>query len=219
MIDDMGDLDAGLQFTVKEMFGDEDSDYDLTYRNVDELIVFADGSRGEAETDWEVDANGKIISIEIRFDDLFLENATDVAIFTTILHENMHATMFYQLNQADVPINSDSDNYLILAEIWSNYVAEIRLGEGEDRSRIAQYQHEVISELIDKMFPLVKQFAIDKGYNINDTQAEAICWVGLAGTTAYDELEDSLKETYDRIILDEFDYFDVLAIGKKCDYN
>jgi len=61
--------------------------------------------------------------------------------------------------------------------------------------------------------------ATEKGYEINDFVAEAICWAGLEGTTAYDDVDEEFKETYKNLINNEFNGFKILSVGKRCSNN
>ncbi len=217
MIEHLKDVNTPLKNSINEIFGSENSAYNLRYVNVDSIIVFADGSRGAAETDWEVDYSGKITSVEIRFENQYLEQATDLGIFTTILHENMHAIMMYQLDRAGVSFGQNGGNYETLAEIWSRYVGEIRRGKDENRKLINYYQHEVMSELVEEMAPIILEYGLLKGYDIDSFKAEVIAWSGLTGTTAFEEFEENDAGQYEFLIDSENNYTEGWSIGTKCE--
>ncbi len=217
MIDYLKDVNTPLKTTINEIFGSENSVYNLIYKNVDEIAIFEDGSVGVAETDALLDYNGRITKIEIRLDNNFIETATDIGIFTTLLHENLHAIMEYQLDQKSVNLEESSSNYRSLASFWSHYVAEIRRGEDGNRRHISYYMHEVMAELIEPMAELILEFGLSKNYDIDIGDAEAIAWSGLKGTEAYEEIEEEIRRIYSSFIESEREYFEILSIGKKCE--
>lgn len=198
---------------MKAAFGSDDSDYDLIYKQID--LEDNGNNRTLGQTDISLRKNGKIKSIIIWLDSEFLNHGTDVAIFSTIIHENMHALMFYQLDNMEIAPDNPNIDLSILANQWSEVVAE-NSGGPLGPTELAYTQHEIMSGLVDTMAEYIENFASNKGYNMNLTQAKALAWLGLDDSVAWTIMDQNLKNTYENIIDYEVTNFEILAIGTEC---
>ncbi len=142
---------------------------------------------------------------------------TDLGVFATTLHENVHAMMFYQLNRGDINIETDDVEFSVLADAWSEAVA-MKQNNGEVGTTTLGYlQHDIMADLINEMAKIVKEYSDSKGYGMSEFESEALMWMGLQSSVAWATMEKELRGAYELIFSTEIDGFAVLKIGKKCD--
>src|SRR5690606_6025870 len=157
-----------------------------------------------------------IKSMNITFDNSYLDLATDISIFATAIHENIHALMFYQLDQMNITIDDPQIDYSILANEWSKAVATRQSDGNLGPSHLEQQMHEIMAGLVLDMANIIKDYADNKGYTIGETQAEALAWAGLQGSVAWAVMDEYLKETYESIIDYDATSFEILSVGVAC---
>ncbi len=198
-----------------EAFGGDDSFVNLTYKNGN---LIQNGGTVLARTDFTSDANGVLSSITITLSNNYIATATDISIFKTVVHENIHAYMFYQLATAGITVDNPNGDLSILADEWSQYVAQRELGIPHDQTNVdlQTQQHEAMSDLVTDIGKMIKDYATSKGYDIDDFTAEALAWSGLQETVGWSLLDNEIRETYEDIIDYESTGFEILAVGEPC---
>lgn len=207
--------DAGLIDTIYDIFGtDNDASYNITYS--DEPFAFDPTGEIGAGTEPFLDTSGNLTHVEITFNFNYLLNATDLSVYTSVLHENLHAIMFYQLNEADIDIDHDNIDFSIMAEQWSEYVAEEMAGNSPGMANINWIQHQVVSDLVDNMALLIKEFGESKGYDVDLETATALAWGGLEETTAWQVLNTVDKIVFQDIINKERNGRANNTVGELC---
>ncbi len=215
VINDALSLQDDIAIEMNEFFGPNGSaDYFLIYQD-DDIPQTGDGII-LAQTAPFLNGNNKIDRMTITFDNTFLSNATDLSVFATLIHENMHALMFNHLNEGNFE-NFPSSDFSIMADEWSEAVALRDDGTGSPApSDVPHLQHEIISELVTSLADIIMQYGLNKGYNIDAFSAEALAWSGLQGTVAWTLLDADLKNTFENIIEYEDTNFEILSIGVAC---
>jgi len=205
-------MNMGLANDMQNAFG-VFSNYDLIYKQTN--LVDDGNTKTLGQTDITLGNNGKIENITISLDSGLLNSGTDIAIFSTIIHENMHALMFYQLDMLKIAPDNPNIDFSILADQWSQIVAESSGGQLPP-NELAYTQHEIMSNLIDTIAGYIMDFASNKGYNMDIIQAEALAWIGLDDSVAWTIMDQNLKDTYENIIDYEISSFEILAVGTEC---
>ncbi|WP_420399524.1 hypothetical protein [Flagellimonas sp.] len=201
--------------TMKDAFGNDDSDFDITYKHK----VLEDDREGRltlGETHVTL-ANSRISDMTIYLNTTYLNLATDVSIFATVLHENVHALMLYQLDQKGIVFdNPENLDMAILADKWSAEVAKIQNGPMPPND-LAYAQHRIMVGVVDVMADYIQTFATTRNYGIDEIQAEALAWTGLFDSIAWTLMDPLVKESIENLIEYETTGFGPLAIGTKCD--
>ncbi|WP_136465638.1 hypothetical protein [Flagellimonas onchidii] len=204
--------DNSLTKDMKKAFGNDDSNFDLIYKQKDLPTNNNHQTLGQTNVSLR---NGKIDNITIWLDSDFLKKGTDVSIFSVVIHENMHALMYYQLDRKGIAPSNPNVDLSILADQWSKAVAQNSNGVMPP-DNLAYTQHEIMSGLVDTMAGYISNFAKSKGYQIDSSQALALAWVGLEDSVAWTVMDSDLKETYEDIIDYETTGFEILSVGTKC---
>ncbi|UII78018.1 hypothetical protein [Flagellimonas sp. CMM7] len=198
---------------MRNAFGRDNSGFDLTYKYKD--LPDSNNETTLGQTDVTLKSNGRIQNMTIWLDSDFIKQATTVSIYSVVLHENMHALMYYQLDNKSIAPNNPDIDLSILADKWSKVVAESS-GGPLPRNQMAYAQHEIISGLVDTMAGYIRNFTRGSGYQIDTVQATALAWVGLEDSIAWTVMDEDEKETYTNIINYERTGFEILSVGTKC---
>ncbi|TLP80799.1 hypothetical protein [Maribacter sp. ACAM166] len=190
---------------------------DLIYSNTD---IPQDNPDGHVlgRTIPTTNSQGNIMRINIELDNDFLIDATDLSIFATVIHENIHALMYYQLSNAGITIDNPDIDYSYLANEWSKYVAHVEAGVPQNQilTDLALQQHQIMGELVLESAQIIQNYGNLKGYNVSDNTAQALAWAGLQSSTGWTLLDEIVKQNYKNIIDDESTGFEILAIGSPC---
>ncbi len=201
---------------IKDAFGDDDAPT-LFYSNED---IFQDNPNGMvlARTIPTVDNEGNITNIKIELDNDFLMEATDLSIFATVIHENIHALMFYQLSNAGINIDNPNIDYSDLANEWTKFVAHVQAGVPQEEvlSDLAIIQHQIMGDIVLESAQIIQNYGNSKGYGVSENTAEALAWAGLQSSVAWTLLDETVKENYTYLIDYESTGFEILAIGSPC---
>ena len=216
VVEEANKADNPIAQRIKDTFGNQDGP-DLFYSNTD---IPQDNPDGHVlgRTIPTTNSQGNIMRINIELDNDFLIDATDLSIFATVIHENIHALMYYQLSNAGITIANPNIDYSILANEWSKHVAHVQAGVPQDEilTDLAILQHQIMGDLVLESAQIIQNYGILKGYNVSDNTAEALAWAGLHDSVAWTLLEEIVKENYKNIIDDENTGFEILAIGSPC---
>jgi uncharacterized protein YneF (UPF0154 family) len=180
------------------------------------------------ETTYDFDSNVNLTDINITFHTQLIEQSTDLGIFVTALHENLHALIATYLENNEIYPDGgifDSTNanatLSALVVLYAERKAAILIDENENfnTSLTTWLQHEIIAELVSIMKDEIKLYGESKGYVIDDFIYECLAWTGLQGTDAFSEYTED-----DSVIIDAvlntliFEYTNnPLAHGQICD--
>ncbi|MDO6471004.1 hypothetical protein [Maribacter sp. 1_MG-2023] len=216
VVEEANKADNPIAQKIMDSFGSQDGP-DLFYSNTD---IPQDNPDGHVlgRTIPTTNSQGNIVRINIELDNDFLIDATDLSIFATVIHENIHALMYYQLSNAGITIDNPNIDYSILANEWSKHVAHVQAGVPQDEilTDLAIQQHQIMGALVLESAQIIQNYGNLKGYNVSDNTAEALAWAGLQDSVAWTLLEEIVKENYKNIIDDESTGFEILAIGSPC---
>jgi len=214
-VDVANSMDNEISNQMKDAFGSNDSNFDVVYQNG----YLSQDNQNEtilANTGAQVGENNRINEITITLNDDFLEMGTDVAIFNTIIHENIHALMLFQLDKMEIAPDDPNADFSILADLWSEAIV-LKDAQGNVGTNALEAQmHEIMSDVISTQAEIVLDYALTNGYNMNLTQAEALAWSGLQSSVVWTVMDEFVKETFDNIISYETSGFEILAVGTKC---
>ncbi len=199
---------------MKKAFGESsNTEYDVVYRNANILQI--DGTV-LAQTVPKVDSSDRINNITISFDNQYLKEGTDLSIYATTIHENVHAIMMYQLDKMDITINDSNVDFSILADEWSKAVANKQANGNVGSAALAHQMHEIMSSWVQDMASILSDYASGQGYDLSELEAEAIAWTGLQESVAWTVMDEESKELFENLIDYEATGFEVLANGTKC---
>ena len=126
IVNEAKESDSNITELLNITFGGN-IEFPLIYRN-ELLPTNADGTTPLARTNYSWGNNNSISDIEIIFNNKFLDKGTDIAIFSTTLHENVHAILIQLVDKGVITTSNQNLDYIILAEEWAKIEADRRLG-------------------------------------------------------------------------------------------
>ena len=216
VVENANKTDNPIGQKIKDAFGNQNTP-DLFYSNEDIPQDNPDG-RVLGRTIPTTDSQGNITRVKIELDNDFLLEATDISIFATVIHENIHALMYYQLSNAGINIDDANIDYSALANEWTKYVAHLQAGVPQDQilTDLEIMQHQIMGDIVAESAQIIQNYGNSKGYGVSENTAEALAWAGLHTSVAWTLLNETVKQNYRNIIDDESTGFEILAIGSPC---
>ncbi|MDC6367212.1 MULTISPECIES: hypothetical protein [Flavobacteriaceae] len=161
---------------MRDVFGEEGV-YNIEYSSAD-----LKGSR--AHTDFKVDKYGNIQKFVIVFDNTFLEEATDIAIYGVAFHENIHALLYYLAENGNITKYDELADLSALAEEYVKLkVAKEKNIEYQGYNNF--YHHQAMSYLVDDIADGIEEFGDSRGYDLDHEYYTYLAWSGLHMTTTY----------------------------------
>ncbi|WP_420320390.1 hypothetical protein [Flagellimonas sp.] len=211
-------IDSPITETVLALFAGNTS-MELEYKLGDFEQEF--GSNTVARTSYELDSNGNIKDglITITYDTDLFNSATDLSLFSTTIHENIHAILFAHLDLNLIDINDENGDLSALANEWAEQEAVVRAGGNPDDIpllTLGALQHEAMSDLVSTMQDALRTFGESRGYLLDDFYYEALAWQGLEETVTFATLSEEEKDAIRNIIANEITGFEILAEGTSC---
>jgi len=170
-------LNKGISYMVKKLAGNTPGfDWEMK-----------DGGLAPSNTAKTTNPGGKIIT---TFDTNQYQDATDLSITRTILHEAIHAYML-----SDMKANPASFQVSFPA-LWSDWMA-YKFGG----SNVQAYQHEEMARnLVGGMADSLEEFGLLKGYNLTRQFYEDLSWGGLQGTNVFNGLSNSEQTRINNVV-------------------
>lgn len=119
----------------------------------------------------------------ITFRESYITGATDLSIARTTIHESLHATLVYMLEEGLLQNSSGTtlSGFEDLVETYINYLA----GLPENLNRA---HHELMSEFVGDIATSLSSFGRSKGYDLPSSHYESMAWGGLQGTSYFNVL-------------------------------
>ncbi len=216
IVNDVNTMDNEVALAMYEAFEMKATAYDLVYTN--KPLPETPEGIPLGRTIPTAGYNDRIDGMEIVLNENILHMMSDIAIFSVVLHENMHALMYYQLDKgADGFMFQDNEFLTVTADQWSRAVALKNSDNQIGTEELNFAMHEIISELVDYSAVVLRNYADQKGYYVGELQSEAIVWMGLKDSIAWSELEEEERRRYQELFTYDLIGFEALSIGKKCD--
>lgn len=206
-----GDISNSIQF----LFGNNPN-ISLTYTTGD--IVSPPGQLICAKTVSDFDNQNNLDRITVTFNNEFLNQATDLMIFSIGLHENLHAILTLLLENELIEVDNENVNLSFLVEEYAEYKANWIINQNPEYNPedLLFLSHESISDLVDDIAQEIRAYGISKGYDILDFHYEALAWSGLEDTLNFTLLEPDFQESIEEILDHETTNFEPLAEGQPC---
>ncbi|MBR9913261.1 MAG: hypothetical protein GYB32_00305 [Algicola sp.] len=207
-----GDISNSIQFLFNN-----NPNISLTYKTGD--LESPPGQLICANTISDFDNNNNVNNISITFNNAFINQATDLMIFSIGLHENLHAILTILLENEMIDIDNDNVNLSYLVEEYANYRANWIINENPEYNPedLEFLGHEAISDIVEDIATEIKSYGIYRGYDANDFHYEALAWTGLGDTLNFTLLEQDFQDSIEDIIDYETTNFAPLAEGQPCD--
>ena len=168
-----------LNLLVRGMFG-EGNDTRMTFG-----VGNLDGSNAVTNANISYNSQTKECFIKVTMDRAYLENATDLSIARTAIHESMHAVLV-QMSYAghfSTPSGNPKEGYEALMNGYVDYISQ-----NDDGSNYASAQHEILASLNQDLATALSSVGKDLGYSINFNHYEIMSWAGLMGTNEFNTL-------------------------------
>ena len=161
---------------------------------------------------------GNLIEINITFDTNFIEESTDLGIFSVAIHENLHALLAIFLDLDIIDVNDPNTNLSSLANLYAERRAQYLIDNSSqwNATDSGLLEHNIISEHVNALKAEIKNYGESKGYAIDDFIYEALAWNGLTGTTNFLELPVDEQEYINDTIGYEIQNFTILSQGTPC---
>jgi hypothetical protein len=157
------------------------SNINLTFKNE---ILPANGQVGHTDIYAEEILNPPFAepkyNINITIDTDYLQTATDLAIATTIIHEQVHAFLVYLHETGLLTTNSTEPGYNELMQAYVQYKAD------HDNVALATTQHEYMTNMVDKMTDDLFAFGLLRGIQGADRDyCNKLIWGKLMDTETF----------------------------------
>ncbi len=208
---------APLSQLILDIFDSDSSGYNLVF-DVDEALEDTDfqGITGNTSENSEWDLDKLDITIGLNPD--LLNNGTDLAIATTIIHESVHAVLLYMLETGKITIeNANGDRSMTM--LVDSYV-RFRIIQEEfggvqptDASEVDNYMHEYMTGLVESIGTSISEYGNSEGYNIAFSYYKKLAWHGLEANLEMlmfddediDEAEEAELLDINNTLFDEFE--------------
>ena len=185
-LSDLKKLNGNTVADIINKFAGEVPGYNLNFATI------FDGNIGR--TAW-VDPVIKDGYVTIKFNsnrDL-LNNVTDLANATTILHESIHGYLIAWANS-----NDKGSAQLEYPELFGRY---LKLNKKVDQNSL---QHEIfVKDFINDIAKSIEQFGKLRGYDLPSSYYQDLAWKGLEGTSAFKNMDENNKLRIINIIKSE----------------
>ncbi|WP_420603012.1 hypothetical protein [Flagellimonas sp.] len=162
---------------ISDVF-DKKDEFELEYSTAD-----LTGSR--AHTDFELDSNGNIDKFVIVFDNKFLEEATELAIYGVAIHENIHALLYYFIENGNITEDDELSDLSSLAEEYVKYKVSKERNETYPTNYMNYYHHQALSFMVEDIADAIEEFGEARGYNLDHEYYEYLAWNGLEMTSTF----------------------------------
>jgi len=209
---------APLSMLILDIFDSDSSGYNLVF-SIDESLEGTpfQGGTGYTSSDsqWDLDK----LDIEIGLNPDLLNNGTDLAIATTVIHESVHAILLYALETNKITVentNVSEDHvlYLLVQKFLRLRIAKNEFGgvEPNDVKIVDQYMHQYMTGLIDEIATSISEYGNAKGYSNSFNYYRKLASLGLEENIKYYMMLDGELDANEQIelsdinntLLDEF---------------
>jgi len=116
--------------------------------------------------------DGYMCNIIIRFNENYIDTATDLSIARTTIHETLHAVLIYMLETGAINMANPDPDYVDLVQEYINLLQELP-------ANINLSQHELMAGLVDDIATSLSQYGNDNGYNLPFSYYRKMAWGGL----------------------------------------
>ncbi|WP_417857865.1 hypothetical protein [Xanthomarina gelatinilytica] len=123
-------------------------------------------------------------NITIKFRESYLEDATDLSIARTAIHESLHAILVYMYedglleSENGLPMEGFED----FVEAYANYMGGLP-------ENIGVAHHELMTDFIEEMATSLSAYALENGYSNSFNFYKKLCWSGdLINTPTFQSL-------------------------------
>src|SRR5690606_11541779 len=123
-------------------------------------------------------------NITIKFRESYLQEATDLSIARTAIHESLHAILVYMYEEGllesehGLPMEGFED----FVEAYTNYMSGLP-------ENIGMAHHELMTDFIEEMATSLSTYALENGYSNSFNFYKKLCWSGdLINTPTFQSL-------------------------------
>ena len=123
--------------------------------------------------------------ITVKLKETYLQTATDLSIARTVIHESLHATLVYMLEEGllTLPDGTAEPGFADLANAYINFILGIESPENYGKSH-----HELMVSFVSNIATSLATFGVQNGYDLPFSYYEALSWHGLHTTPDFDIL-------------------------------
>jgi hypothetical protein len=126
----------------------------------------------------------------IKLRDSFLTSGTDLAIASTVIHENVHAILYYFRYTDYIYTMFENPTYQNLLDAYISKL--IALGH-QPAFYTGNQQHDFMAEIVGYMATTIKAYGESKGYNLPNSYYNAMAWQGLTRIEDPNDPENTIE--------------------------
>ena len=217
---------APLSKLILDIFDSDNSGYNLEF--FIDLRLGSGDAGGTLPVSFTSEMNEGIQNIRIGLSEALINNSTDLAIATTVIHESIHAVLIYMIESGKLTVENTNDDFDLsrLVRAYLNYKIELEQFPGDDNvdtSLIDNFMHDYMTGLVEDIATSVSSFGKSQDYSIPFSYYKKLSWLGLKDSLesllaedGFTEEEQALVDSINKVIVDEFLNRQPDAKGTKC---